>query len=73
MIRVALAKTAVEQMRATLTPEEAARASLARMWSKTEGTGGAILVAKDGSLGLARTTRTMSWAAVHDGEPYSGS
>lgn len=73
MIRVCLAKTSVEWMRASLTAEAAARASLARLFEKTAHTAGAILVARDGSLGLARTTRTMTWAAVVDGAHRSGS
>jgi beta-aspartyl-peptidase (threonine type) len=73
MIRVGAAKTAVDGMRASLTPEAAARASLERLSQRTGETGGVILVAQDGSLGLARTTRTMTWAAVVDGQPFSGS
>jgi beta-aspartyl-peptidase (threonine type) len=72
MSRVCLAKTAIEATRAT-TPELAACASLAMMHARTRGTGGAIIAARDGSLGLARTTRTMSWAAVtDDGSQASG-
>jgi beta-aspartyl-peptidase (threonine type) len=63
MIRVCLAKTLTDGALAS-TPETTARAGLARMFERTEGsTGGAILAGRDGSLGLARTTRTMSWAA----------
>lgn len=72
MIRVCLAKTASDATR-TAGAEHAARASLAMMHARTGGTGGAILAARDGSLGLARTTRTMSWAAVtDDGSRASG-
>jgi beta-aspartyl-peptidase (threonine type) len=73
MIRTCLAKTAVEWIRARMSAEDAARAALAMMHARTAQTGGAILVARDGSLGLARTTRTMTWAAVVDGAPSSGS
>ena len=63
MIRILAAKTAVDGMRDGR-PEASARAALAHMHARTAQTGGVILVGKDGSLGLARTTRTMSWAAV---------
>lgn len=66
MIRVCLAKTAVDAARST-SAEASMRASLAMLHARTGGTGGAILASRDGSLGLARTTRTMTWAAVMDG------
>jgi len=72
MIRFVLAKSSVEWMRAKLSPEDAARASLALMCARMKLTAGAILVGYDGSLGLARATRTMPWAAVADGERASG-
>jgi hypothetical protein len=37
------------------------------MLRRTAQTGGLITVAPDGALGLARTTRTMTWAAYTDG------
>ncbi|MBX3231519.1 MAG: isoaspartyl peptidase/L-asparaginase [Labilithrix sp.] len=70
MMRVCLAKTAVD---AAGPPADAVRRALATMEARTRGTGGAILVRPDGSLGLARTTRTMSWAATtSDGDRHSG-
>jgi beta-aspartyl-peptidase (threonine type) len=63
MIRVGLAKTITDGLRGA-SPEEVARASLAMMFTRTGRTGGAIVVGRDGALGLARTTATMSWAAV---------
>jgi beta-aspartyl-peptidase (threonine type) len=85
MIRVCLAKTAVEGMRPTnvmrsggantpgTTPMETSRSAIALMQRRTSQTGGLIVVAPDGSLGLARTTRTMTWAAVTDSGASSGS
>lgn len=78
MMRVCLAKTVIETVRSNGPStkglaEHAARASLVMMHQRTGETGGAILVSRDGSLGLARTTRTMSWAAVADGDVASGS
>jgi beta-aspartyl-peptidase (threonine type) len=66
MIRVCLAKTAVDGMRCA-TPEQSSRDSIALMLRRTAQTGGLITVAPDGALGLARTTRTMTWAAYTDG------
>ena len=68
MIRICLAKTAVEGLRArtnaALTPEQISREAMALMHRRTAQTGGLIVVSHDGSLGLARTTRTMTWACV---------
>jgi beta-aspartyl-peptidase (threonine type) len=66
MMRVCLAKTAVDGTR-TSSAEAAVRAALALMEARTHEKGGAIVVSRDGSMGLARTTRTMSWAAVTNG------
>lgn len=73
MMRVCLAKTAVDEMRASCNAERAACAALETMTRRTNETGGAILVTPDGGMGLARTTRTMSWAAVTDSGRSSGS
>ena len=71
MIRVCLAKTAVDGLRARA-PEQVSREAVALMHRRTAQTGGLIVVAHDGSMGLARTTRTMSWASVrHDEAPGS--
>ena len=72
MMRVCVAKTCVDRMR-DVTAESAARATIALMFARTNETGGVILVARDGSLGLARTTRTMTWAASWDSGATSGS
>ena len=45
-------------------PEEAARAVIRTMADRVGGTGGVILVDRHGRLGLARNTRTMTWAAA---------
>lgn len=65
MIRVCLAKTAVDGLRMTGSAEETSRRSIALMHRRTAQTGGLIVVAPDGSLGLARSTRTMTWACKH--------
>jgi L-asparaginase / beta-aspartyl-peptidase len=73
MIRVCAAKTAIDHLQNALTPEDAAKRMLSSMHARTNERGGAILVARDGSMGLARTTSTMSWALVQDGRATSGS
>lgn len=73
MIRVCLAKTATDGLRiadgagaqARASAEQTSRRSIALMHRRTAQTGGLIVVAPDGSLGLARTTRTMTWACSH--------
>jgi beta-aspartyl-peptidase (threonine type) len=64
VMRVCLAKTAVDWMRGGMHPEEAARASARLLLDRAHGSGGIILVDRHGRLGLARTTRTMTWAAA---------
>jgi beta-aspartyl-peptidase (threonine type) len=82
MIRVCVAKTAVDGMRgqqrgarAALTTKTAAQSSheaITLMQRRTAQSGGLIVVARDGSLGLARTTRTMTWASANDSGSASG-
>lgn len=72
MMRVCLAKTSIDRLREAA-PEAAARSAIALMLARTSGKGGLIVVGRDGSLGLARTTRTMTWAASFDGGTASGS
>ena len=67
IMRLCLAKTACEWMRAGMHPVDAARAAARAMLVRTGGTGGIILVDRAGRLGFARTTPTMTWAAASDG------
>jgi len=64
VLRLCLAKGAVDQLRARTHPEEAARAAVRLLGARLSGTGGLILVDRAGRLGLARNTRTMTWAAA---------
>jgi beta-aspartyl-peptidase (threonine type) len=64
VLRLCLAKSAVDLMRAHVHPEEAARAVVRQLGARVAGTGGIILVDRGGRLGLARNTRTMTWAAA---------
>lgn len=69
VLRLCLAKTAIDSMREGAVPIDAARAAIGRMLARAGGRGGIILVSRDGSLGFARSTRTMTWAAANDRSP----
>lgn len=73
MLRVCLAKTIVEATRAGHTADDATRDALSLMHARTGGKAGAIALTRDGRIGLARTTRTMTWAAVNAEGTASGS
>lgn len=66
-IRTCLARAAVDLLRSRLPPEEAARQAISHMHTRVGLTGGIILVDAQGGLGLARSTRTMSWGACWEG------
>ncbi len=66
ILRVGLARGAADLMRAGVHPEEAARAAIRAMGSRVGGTGRLIVVDRTGRLGLARNTRTLTWAAASD-------
>jgi beta-aspartyl-peptidase (threonine type) len=63
IIRVGLAKSASDAMRAGTLPEQAARAAIQMLAGRVQGTGGLILIDRAGRLGLARNTSSMTWAA----------
>ncbi|MBK8996079.1 MAG: isoaspartyl peptidase/L-asparaginase [Myxococcales bacterium] len=67
IIRVALCGAAVAALGEGREPEGVAVARIAAMHERVGATGGLILVTRDGKLGWARSTRTMSWAAAWDG------
>jgi beta-aspartyl-peptidase (threonine type) len=69
VMRLCVGKTAVDLMRADVHPEEAARAVVRQLGARVAGTGGLILVDRWGRLGLARNTRTMTWAAAGERLP----
>ncbi|MGH7283280.1 MAG: isoaspartyl peptidase/L-asparaginase family protein [Polyangiaceae bacterium] len=50
-------------------PEVAARKAIALLGERTQATGGMIFVDAKGRMGLARSTKTMSWAAHSAGWP----
>ncbi len=63
IMRMVVAKTAVDALRARVHPEDAARAVVRSMGVRVGGVGGVILVDRFGRLGLARNTPSMAWAA----------
>jgi beta-aspartyl-peptidase (threonine type) len=73
VMRVCLAKAASDALRARTHPEEAARAVIRAMGARVGGSGGVILVDRFGRLGLARNTRTMTWAAAGEAVPPGSS
>lgn len=73
-LRTALAARACLFMEHGDTARAAAERAMRHLLDRTGMRGGLILVGRDGSLGLARTTDTMSWAAGWEGaeQPSSG-
>jgi len=67
ILRVCLAKSAVDEMRRGLDPASAARRVLEHMSERVGATGGIILVDPMGRIGLARSTPSMAWAAAWQG------
>ncbi|HEY1958075.1 MAG TPA: isoaspartyl peptidase/L-asparaginase [Polyangiaceae bacterium] len=74
IMRVCMTKSAVESLRAGRSPADAARAAADLLAGRGRGSGGIILVDARGRWGLARTTATMSWAAMTSalGDPARG-
>ncbi len=71
ILRVGLARTAADRV-AELGAQGAAEAALGQL-EEHGGEAGLILVAPDGTVGIARNTTTMSWALCHaDGTEESG-
>ena len=64
IMRVCMTKSAIESMRAGATPEGSARAAADLLAGRGRGSGGIILLDARGRWGFARTTSTMSWAAM---------
>ncbi len=72
IMRVCLAKTTIEWLRQGMAPELAARAAVALLEERGRGPGGLVLVDMRGRWGFARTTPTMSWAAMTSTAAASG-
>jgi L-asparaginase / beta-aspartyl-peptidase len=72
ILRVMLTAQVIHALGAGAAPEAAARAAIETLSDRTGTTGGVIAVDRSGRLGLARSTRTMTWAAVWDGGSEAG-
>ncbi len=64
IMRVVLAKTAVEMLRAGQAPDATARACTRLLHERGRGTGGLIIVGKDGTPAVAFNTSGMAYAYV---------
>ncbi|HSY25828.1 MAG TPA: isoaspartyl peptidase/L-asparaginase [Polyangiaceae bacterium] len=67
-MRIGLARAATEALRGRTHPEDAARLAIGALGGRLNANGGLILVDRAGRLGWARNTRTMTWAAVIEGQ-----
>jgi beta-aspartyl-peptidase (threonine type) len=64
VLRLCLGKQAVDLLEARTLPVDAATRVVSVLGRRLGGSGGVILVDKDGRVGLARNTRTMTWACA---------
>jgi beta-aspartyl-peptidase (threonine type) len=64
MIRVSAARVAAMKMGAGANAEEASRSVIEALGARVGATGGLIAVDREGRWGWARSTATMSWAAI---------
>jgi beta-aspartyl-peptidase (threonine type) len=71
MIRLGVARLAALRMGGGIPAEVALRLSIEELSARLAATGGAIAVDREGRWGLARSTATMSWAAI-DGDGEDG-
>jgi beta-aspartyl-peptidase (threonine type) len=72
IMRATLARAAVDLLRAGVPAAEAARAAIATFERRVGGSGGIILVGRDGSVGVAHNTETMTFAIARVGEAVTG-
>jgi beta-aspartyl-peptidase (threonine type) len=72
IMRVVLAKSVIDRLRAGADPDEAARAAVQLLVERTGGEAGVIVVGVDGRVGHFSSTPRMPWAAVEDGQRSSG-
>jgi len=65
IMKLVLGKWAVDRVTAGATAQEAADEAIAYLYKRLSGHGGIILLAPDGTLGLAHNTPRMAWG-IHD-------
>jgi L-asparaginase / beta-aspartyl-peptidase len=66
IMRIGLGHFVLGRLRDGASAAEAAEQGLAELARRTRGTAGIIVVDREGRVGRARTTRSMSWASVSD-------
>ncbi|MSP61048.1 MAG: hypothetical protein EXR72_12030 [Myxococcales bacterium] len=72
IIRVVMAKFAIDRLRSGLGADEAARAAVDELGGRVGGEGGIIVIDRAGRIGHARNTPCMPWASVQGGELAGG-
>jgi len=72
IMRVALCASAVALLGAGRPPEQAARGAVETLSRRAGSEGGVILIASDGSLGLARSTTNMPFASASSRSRHQG-
>jgi isoaspartyl peptidase/L-asparaginase-like protein (Ntn-hydrolase superfamily) len=68
-MRIVMAKSAADFLRTGTSPEAAAEASVCLLAERTGGTGGLILLARDGTPAAAFNTPRMAWGLVSSDSP----
>ncbi len=66
IMKLVLGKWAVDRVEAGATPQAAATAAITYLYQRLSGHGGMILLAADGSLGVAHNTPRMSWGLASE-------
>lgn len=72
LMRIVTSKTAVDYLAQGMMAQEAADATIRRLWERVGGYGGVILVDSEGRIGLAHNTPNLSYAYVSGGEAMVG-
>jgi len=72
ILKVMLARNAIEKLKQGLSPQEAAEISLQEMKSRVNGNGGLIILDNQGNVGFHFTTEKMVWAYIKDDKLISG-
>ena len=62
LMRIVTSKTAVDFLAQGMTAQEAAEATIARLWDRVRGYGCVVLIGPDGQVGLAHNTPNLSYA-----------
>jgi beta-aspartyl-peptidase (threonine type) len=69
IMRIVMAKSAADFLRAGASPDAAANACIRLLAERTSGTGGLILLARDGTPAAAFNTPRMAWGSISSDSP----